>query len=426
MSEFIDENTENDQERSRITGGWQEAERRALSEPSFDFWEACPPFMPKEVIGAYVLQQGIDVPLIDRYGNRQEWEEALDQGVAMARSDMEQDYQGYSGLLSSKVLADQLYPYDFGASDAARDDIGEAIARNLRNGELDVTSYMETFFWNKEMNYTRDSMQKLGARAIDFGAPQASSWRYIPGMNLTVFRDPSLDGIYHVKTKPEQSYIMGHSVSAAHGGQISYERSGRPVPVSQMIDFYETIRSLPMFDVMQAPVIEMQMDEEGEFHFLQYLKTGHIVSPVDPFELPKGDSLIRTSNVRGVTEPDGMDVRIYIAPQRVTERMEGQGFYFGMNWPHDFGAQVMSAMGSVVLHEIYIGMKDDHWNSSPLYKPKVGAGLAYTSEGGEYAAQLGQMRYDHRSSEYSVYIDAHVTANGREATIESDWAPKFE
>jgi hypothetical protein len=92
----------------------------------------------------------------------------------------------------------------------------------------------------------------------------------------------------------------------------------------------------------------------------------------------------------------------------------------------------MSLVGSVIVHGVYVSFKDNHFNSAPLYRPEVAMGLT-GSQGIENAKGLRDLvriaqpwAYDKSTKRRHVYVDAHVTANGRQATIESNWEPKFE
>src|ERR1041385_3469411 len=79
-----------------------EADRLAATDETYDFYEALPPQQPKFEIGQYVADQGIRVPMIS---DQADWEKAFDEGTAMLRSEMPQDYKGLSGLLSSERLS---------------------------------------------------------------------------------------------------------------------------------------------------------------------------------------------------------------------------------------------------------------------------------------------------------------------------------
>src|SRR4051812_45523402 len=78
------------------------ADQLLLDTPDLDYYDHHPPDQPKFEVGGYVRDElsseGIDVPLID---SQSEWEEAIDDGTAMLRSDHPQDYAGLSGLLNS-------------------------------------------------------------------------------------------------------------------------------------------------------------------------------------------------------------------------------------------------------------------------------------------------------------------------------------
>jgi hypothetical protein len=102
--------------------------------------------------------------------------------------------------------------------------------------------------------------------------------------------------------------------------------------------------------------------------------------------------------------------------------MENQGYYFDMLFHDGLLEQYLCSVGRVAVHECYISLKDNHFESSPVFRPQVGIGLAEVKSGVEQADYLeGVSRERFRKYDTNAYINALVTSNGREATIESDW-----
>jgi len=136
MSEFGDGWIELDDNDDYLGREKIEADQRALSEPSFDYFDAFPPKQPKFEIGQYVADQGFRVPLIT---DQSDWEKAFDDGTAMLRSEMPQDYNGLSGLLPSERLANaELARHTQGFNH----ELGSLVLRGLRSGDLNPTEYM--------------------------------------------------------------------------------------------------------------------------------------------------------------------------------------------------------------------------------------------------------------------------------------------
>lgn len=408
------------------------ADAEAESNSTFDYFERYRSYQPKREIGEYVAERGFKVPLI---GNLEEWQQAVDDGTAMIRSEMSQDYDGFSGLLSSAVLTKEhrrLLPLGE-ISDDLRVQMEELVLDGLRNGDLSPAEYMRLFEWPANRDFIDGDANSIGVPSPLDSFPTASEWQYVSGTNLRVFRDPVVDGRYHMGTKPRSGYEMGWQVDQKqHGESLSYERMEREIPLRQVIEFYEEIRALPRFDNEQAPLIEAQFDNEGELHFLQYLKTGQRLRPTEAFEIPTPGGAVRARNVRGATAPEGKELRIYLAPDKITKHMRDQGFFFDIFRPNPFAQQCMSMVGSVVIHEAYVSLKGNHFETSPMYRPEVAMGLI-GCEGVENARKLRELmvlahgrHINDRPQRGHAYIDAKITSNGREAAIESDWEPHFE
>lgn len=415
-----------------------EAEQRAATDPSFDYYTAKPPNQPKADIGQYVADQGFRVPLIT---TQSEWEQAFDQGNAMLRSEMPQDYDGLSGLLSSKRLEmphqDQVSKFDY--------ELGSLVMRGLRSGELDPTEYMthldeDYFCWSSRQIDLLEAAINFGVKIdVDKYRVKASRWRYIEGSNVSVFADPNVEGRYHfgvlqAKQHPTEYQSIG-SYQVEHDEydtEKQFRKHRQPFVARPYIEFYEEIRSLSRFDTRQQPVIEMQQDINGNLHFLQYLKTGQKQEFTEPFDMPSSDNTFITANVRGVTPPEGKDMRLFMEPSFLTKGMEGQGIFCSISRPHGLEVQLASRAAAFILHEAYISFQNNHFNASPLFRPPLAAGMGECYGTPESLLKridelIGKTKYaiprGHRR-EAVPYLDLKVTSNGHEAAIESDWEVK--
>ena len=408
-------------------------EAEALADPNFDFFAEYKPRQPKYEIGEYVRANGFYVPLIE---TDEEWQEALDDGLAMVRSEHEQDYTGYSGLLSSKVLSrGSLYSrrlYSSNRYEGAqwRNQLDAILFEGLRSGDLSPASYMETFVWPEMNEYWLKEFSRYRMEPKGLNHASASRWRYVPGTNITLFRDPTVDGSYHIRIHPDSSFPLAFDITPEYYHKsITYERSGRPVPMGDVIEFYESIRSLPLFDIEQAPVMEIQMDLAGKFHFLQYFKSGHRVNPIDPFFIHAEDDAVFCSDVRGATGAEGEELKLYMSPKRLHPDMEGQAFYVD-GGGSSLGTQLMSRIGSIIVQPWYLSMRDTHFSSAPMYRPDVAIGLGMENYRYEQMANwLVNLSHGRRAEPgyaANVYVHARITANGQHASIETDWEPHFE
>lgn len=182
-----------------------EADQRSSSDPTFDYYDTYRPEQPKFEIGQYVAEQGFRVPLI---ADQAEWEKAFDEGTAMLRSEMPQDYDGLSGLLPSEQLTHSyVQEWSISNSEFARG-LGQLILSGLRSGELQPSDYMEMFLgryrnWSHyEAEHTRQAAYFGAIDQLNMYNISASRWRYVEGTNVSVFADPHVAGRYHFGVLP--------------------------------------------------------------------------------------------------------------------------------------------------------------------------------------------------------------------------------
>lgn len=436
----------------------QDVTQRAEAEPTFDVFDTVmPTARSKHDIGRYALSQGVDVPLIDSMA---EWQMAIRAGSAMLRSDAVRDYAGMCGLLSSKVLRLQK---DVGIDEAepgrpTLDPIGpgglsdgrERVERDkadvlaLFEGRRDPTEIMLDRFWRQEKAELRDVAREHGTviPVLNLAETYASRWRYVPGVNIRVFRDPIVEGKYYlggqeahhiwtINDGHDSADVEAHTKRGWRHGQTP-ETLQYTLPAGRIVNLYEQVRDLPFFDQTQAPVMEMQLGEDGILYFLQYLKTGQTIKDLEEFALPQGNNAISCSQVRGATAPKGERMRIYLDPKVFTEAMHKAGVQveFNMTISHRGLLLQTAAMNSkVIITDHGLSFKDNHSDSAPLYRPPVAIGMW---DGGEIGMKFSELNEEQpfrtvRDPNDSVeYINAIVTSNGRQATIESDWVMRTQ
>jgi len=405
--------------------------RCAELEPEFDFFEVHRPKQPKAAIGRYVMEQGFNVPLIR---SQDEWVKAYDEGNAMLRSELPQDYDGLSGLLSSERIVE---PDKDMPDDELFEGFSRSTLRKLRNGEIDPTEYMlgrrDYMSWNEQQSYLQESIRRFGGIAIDFSKLSASRWRYVEGSNITVFADPHIDGRYYFGLLPgptptgRYQGVGGYMFEKGeYDKPQQFRKHDQPFIVTPIVEFYEQIRTLPQFDTTESPVLELQQEADGTLHFLQYLKTGKKRNFVEPYDLSISESTILLTNVRGITPKEGQKLRLFIEPERLAPGMEGQAVFCGLMKPYEIEVQLVSQVASFILHTAYISFKNNHFNSSPMYRPQVAAGLEGCNKSPAKALDslevflksIGSYRRDTSSVQY---LDIILTSNGHEAALESDW-----
>ena len=431
----------------------EQLRQRAIAEADFDYFNVrnYRPDKPKQTIGEYVAEAGFNVPLIE---NKAEWIKAFDADLAMIRSELWQDYDGYSGLLFSERLRvsemvgkgqepPAWMPLNPSPKDSYFLGLDRSVPEGLRKGYLEPAEYMSRY--RQQYNWLV-ALQEIAQQSAACGGPydvigflerpQASRWRYIEGTNVTVFADPSVEGRYHFGVIPfhdgERGWIEPYMADDGEYDlpQHSYAVDSYDFVARPYIEAYEAIRCLPLFDSTQAPVMELQAGEDGKLHFLQYLKTGLRYDYAEPFDLPTGSEVLRLTNVRGATPPEGREMRLYLAPMRLTEDMRDQaiflyGPYHTSRWQNLIVPLASVNFASFILHEAYINFKDNHYDSAPICRPLLAAGCNKAwrkMDSGTWQRFEQAMMHDNVLREDgTAYLDIRLISNGREAVIESDW-----
>ena len=415
-------------------------------EPVFDYFKENPPRKPKEVIGEYVASCGFNVPLVDY----DDFKKTLEEGVLMFRSELEQDYDGFSEVLSSARLYRDNMIFEltnnrgYYTGIEFYENFVDLTLRSLASGELDPIEYMDRlraqYSW--EHSSILEQAEKYGyENYFHINRPEVSFWRFIEGTNIRIFGDPNVEGRYHLGVESTQSPYLEttpypgpgyYQINAGEYDQPKWFRKHdrQPFIARSCIDFYEKIKELPKFDTTQSPVMELQIDEEENLHFLQYLKTNLPIEYVEAFDLPKLKNALRTRNVRGITSQTGKEMRLFFNPSFFVEGMEGEAIFhdplsrFSTN---DYYLQFASRLAGFILHSTYISFQDNHFDSAALYRPELAAGcsdLEGTHE--DVFKRLNEIVDSTRAYGGQIvnYLDIRVISNGREAVIESDWVLK--
>ena len=427
----------------------KELRERAEAEADFDYFDAQYQYMdrPKFEIGRYVQDCGFDVPLIKNWAD---WQKALEEKSAMIRSELAQDYAGLSGLLNSRRIDDDLanlrmhnYAWNYQEPNAEwLEELDQNLLKGLHSGDLDPAAYMflqGNYGWLAGLlRVTRDSASCGQNLYLESGDIKVSLWRYIEGTNVTIFADPNVKGRYHFGVTPSNDQDNWPAIGAylVDSGQYeqpqTFRKHKQPFIAEPYIEIYEAIRQLTYFDTTQAPVMELQKDAKDEVHFLQYLKTGLKYDSVEPFDLPPAKNSLHLTNVRGATPPAGKEMRLFLSPPILTEGMRDQAIFYDSLYFNRLAVQIGSTrFADFVLCENYISFKDNHFDSSPICRPPLAASCAGAGEKTEdslldYLDGLfrltHQLSWQNRDLSKSIpYMNIRVTANGREAVIESDW-----
>jgi hypothetical protein len=397
---------------------------RALNDPTNDYFLQSKPKQPKLTIGEYVAEHGIPVPLLS---GADDVASAVDEGTLMIRSELEQDYSGLGGIFSSYVVDRALSR----SSSDYQKQFNELIKDGLRSGELPPQEYMERFHpysnWQYEESRLLEEALFLGLREMPIDLRvSTSTWRYVEGTNVTVFRDPNVEGRYHFGvTPPGQSVGDYRFDEGGHSTEQTFRNHKQPFIAEPFIEVYEQVRNLPLFDNTQAPVMELQQDTDGTIYFLQYRHVDKKINPTNAFELPHEG--FRTNSVRGVTGPEGERVKLEINPG-IKKKVPGNGIYGNQFFFRDdtpLKTQIVCKMAGVALFEDWLSFKDNHTSAASLILPRLAIGL----HGADKASwpMLEQFKDLPRElpslfrGANGEYFDVRVVSNGREAVLQSDW-----
>lgn len=458
--------------------------QKALDDPTFDlFSEWMPTGRPKHDIGRYVASHGVPVPLIT---SQAAWERACSNGTAMIRSEMEQDYDGYSGLLDSIVSTHRFimprtedgkesdpefywdddfggewhrrvegpldaHPSFFGRSSAFKDHlkglaegtqaaVDRLYGEGLRDGTIDPTEFMRAFVWGEQAlrNLESDGVKRLinhWRYASEVRGALTSRWEFIPGVNIKVVRDPVIEGKYYIGGANDYDEW---TVNVADGledvtAETRHGEWAYTLPTKKIVSLYEKVRTLPYFDNRQAPVMEMQYGVDGKLYFLQYLKNGRTIGDPGAFSLPSGPGTLHIPGVvLGATVPEGEKLRLYLEPETLTPSMCGEAIMPGM-FDRGMKIQVASIAARVIVAEL-VRLNHGHFDSAPILRASVAIGLEqypYQAGNRPLLELLRRLTPPSRRSgdpepKTVTYLSTTITSNGREATIESDWQPRTE
>jgi hypothetical protein len=431
---------------------YEEARQSALEDPNFDFFEQyMPTLRTKHDIGRYALANGFEVPLIRSLRGL---DNALHASGIVIRSDGVDDYTGESGLKSSAHWGffhdDEAFHHYWLQGRVGREalqEFDEFITARVLSGHI----------------YPGFGLEGVDSRRSSYKEQNSSLWRYVPGENITIMRDPVVEGTYHYRfgnhistravgglTAPDHPQFFqagGHTLqkqadTAADLSQVmsdpwADELIQQMIPVSKMIETYEAVRTLPYFDQRQLPTMEMQYDGK-KFHFLQYLKTGRMIENIPAFPLPDDARSLKTDDVLGATSPEGEAVRIYVGitaknGRGVQERVKGDAVFFSddimISAGHSAGEfmQRIAMDAKAAIIDWPLLLHNHHFGSAMMVRTPVNLGLRGNDDY-ELREKLIPIHYAQVEAQFESgqpndigYINAVITSNGREATVSSDW-----
>lgn len=390
-----------------------------MSELSTDWWLSGADLRaPKREVGDYVEAQGFLVPR--RFDTLDEALALVKQGGRIViRSEHPDEYDGASGLM-------QTYIVDEESAEEAQDaftrygqfDIDEQVALSQRRsavtaygrGEMPGYSTMAdvvlgvaldtqpdiTIARLKRLTGQRDSVQRyaeLTGRSVVSLMTEAdfSFWEYLPGANVTVVADSAIDDRYHVLANRPQRKGM----PTYNGWQIADERGNSvagteddlvltPQATEKLIRRYEEIRNLSRFAAEHCPIMELQLDQNGNIWFLQYHRARDFKAagdPLNPTDFPSAEGWQKVDGVRGALEiPTTLNTALwypvgYGASSGDTKLPEVEDA--SMDWHWDWAlSEILSRRRSAYIEKdslewLYSTLAAAHTPRSKWFKPQV-------------------------------------------------------
>lgn len=332
---------------------------------------------PKRTIADYVEQNGISVPR--RF---ESLDKAKKSGLdIICRSELSQDYEGFSGLLNSPNLIN----FTFG-------EFNEISERNIKD-YCDLNKISREYLIS-QLSY--------------------SYWEKLGGFNRSIVADSTIKGRYHMFTTkfPNHNYLIWDNEEIILNTQFELDQElfeGIP----NVIEFYETIRNLSNFNSNHCPIIEFQTVNDKNY-FLQYHRTRDFVESSFTLDRDSEKDEVEIGYIRGSTQP------------------EGEIFNF-QNWPINFstvdkfdsartGYGMLSEYMSLNYRLLLAGYTRerlafhtiDHQGKSPIFKPQIfmsDRDLRFATEGEIIKA------VEKNQEEPIIEIPIKLVSDGRKAYV---------
>ncbi|MDD5337506.1 MAG: hypothetical protein PHS02_03410 [Candidatus ainarchaeum sp.] len=266
-----------------------------------DYWLAHPPKQPKREIGEYIRRHRIPVP--DTYSTLIA---AKKSGKPLiARSEHPQDYAGASGVAESPRIRNDggklawVLPSYLLLGDCEgilpQPDSESNILKVIQSSSTSIPIHCRLAGINEDA-FRRDLTFSL--------------WELLPGLNLKICGDSSIEGRYHVTALYGSSdgiHVCGYAVYDKDKTTIRHDfrtenffNDNR----NSLIELYEKICNLDRFNPNHRPIIEVQY-WDGKLYFLQYHRARDFEPATFVLDRPREKNEIEALFVRGATPPNG-------------------------------------------------------------------------------------------------------------------------
>ncbi len=371
---------------------------------------------PKRQVGDYVENEGFAVPR--RFDTLDDALKVVKAGGRIAiRSEHPDEYDGASGLMQTYIL-DSDSPDEavrtferYGDFDID-EQVHESQNRSAMTGRGEMPGYATmtdvvlgvalheptdvTLRRLKELNGHRHTVRRYaditGRRETEFmGKANFSFWEYVPGLNATVVADTAVDNRYHIfaDRSDRKPVYMGWKIANDEGNSIAGKPDDAvltPEVTAQLVNTYEQIRNLPHFDSNHCPIMELQLDENGQIWFLQYHRTQDFKAThalLDPADFSTQEGWQKADGVRGALDsPATMKTALWY-PEKYGTTLKGrvgrtlpESEDAAVDWHWDLAlteALSRHRLGYVAdnsLNDLYRGFAVAHGPRSRWFKPQ--------------------------------------------------------
>lgn len=357
---------------------------------SDDYFLAHPPKQPKREIAEYVASHGIKIPPIFA-----DLREALRSGQpVLVRSEHPQDRAGSSGVVDSLLINPQELSTFYLRDSSDWKEFFKRRQPNLKSRLIEATAMQAGSLPQTEVEkrigglsfYSINGYCKFnGIGRSDFMKDLSFSyWQALPGINRAVIADSAIKGRHHILSYGQDMrqgffVLRNHAYYIIENGQVT-EGDNYKFPkesdsmYQSVIDFYESVRSLPKFNPNHCPIMEVQTVNKKHY-FLQYHRTRDFQAADFVLDRPAGEGEMEAVFVRGVTPSEGMSVTVGVHYDALMPKPEEEG---AMDfWPNRQLIEAFVRNRKLQIIDAKDMFSDDpgHRQRSLLFKPQLSIAL---------------------------------------------------
>jgi len=275
-----------------------------LSQKRQDAYIANPALLngkPKETTGRYAKKNGILVPEI--YDSL--WDARKSGKSLIARSESQWEYSGASGICESLKINNNNGRLEWGQIVTYRRQPGYEALFPKPTSENNIRAAV--LLASLEGLERHANLMDLGIQK-QLDSVTFSLWERLPGLNVKILGDSSIEGKYHVTAYDYRADASG--LATYNNGKTAIHSSNNlgdffSAQKNKLIGFYEQVCNLENFDPLHRPVVEAQY-ADGKLYFLQYHRCRDFEPAVFVLERQKMKGEHEATLVRGATPPEGI------------------------------------------------------------------------------------------------------------------------